>query len=134
MDDFEKNNGKQQEHLAGKSSGESNNRIDFPRKTNQEEYAAEIYPTQRVEDQRQVYSDRDSDNVDTDSIDAGKTTGYVGVGIGIASLFMWSLVLGPVAAVLGLVAFNQGRKTSGGWAIGLGALSVLSYFLLPMGR
>ncbi|MNJ56488.1 hypothetical protein D3C77_520380 [compost metagenome] len=134
MDDFVPNKGKQQEHLSGKSSGHSNDngRIDFPRKSNQEEYAAEIHPTKNIEDYRQVYNDTDSEQ--DRSVDAGKTTGYFGVGLGIASLFMWSLVLGPVAAILGLVAFNQGRKTSGGWAIGLGALSVLSYFILPVLR
>ncbi|MNJ77240.1 hypothetical protein D3C77_746870 [compost metagenome] len=59
---------------------------------------------------------------------SGRISGYVGLAAGIASLFMWSIVLGPIAAVLGFFAYVNGSKTTGIWSIGLGALATLSYF------
>lgn len=107
-------------------------RVDYPRRTHQEEYSAEVAPTGTFESSRGE-ADRDdtADNTGT----AGRTVGYVGVGLGIASLFMWSIVLGPIAAIMGFYAYSQGRKTSGAWAIGLGAIATLSYFfLIPFTR
>ncbi|MNI62135.1 hypothetical protein D3C76_649190 [compost metagenome] len=115
-------------------------RIDYPRKTHREEYAAEVMPLTGA----RARSDRDEMNhtnreilerpeaaqSDADEGTAGRTVGYIGVGLGIASLFMWSIVLGPIAAIMGFYAYSQGRKTSGAWAIGLGIVATLSYFVM----
>lgn len=106
-------------------------RTDYPRVAHEEhneEYAAEFAPTRAdfTETERQ---DIGSDN-GVKELEAGKTVGYIGVGLGIASLFMWSIILGPIAAVLGFYAYSQGRKTSGAWAAGLGIVATLSYFVL----
>ncbi|WP_346657628.1 hypothetical protein [Paenibacillus sp. YPG26] len=61
---------------------------------------------------------------------SGQTAGYVGVALGIASLFIWSIILGPIAAILGFYAYSQGKRTSGAWAAGLGIIATLSYFVL----
>ncbi len=112
----------------------SKKRVDYPRKTHQEEYAAEVVPMNTVADRR--IERRDPDNTkqaersESGTGTAGKTVGYVGVGVGIASLFMWSIILGPLAAVMGIYAYSQGQKTSGAWAIGLGVVATLSYFVL----
>ncbi|MNP15626.1 hypothetical protein D3C76_1079930 [compost metagenome] len=121
------------------SSG--NSRTDYPRKVDREyreEYAAEVTPAgtfsgnvvrgDRSEGTRDLDANRTerADGANT----AGRTVGYVGVGLGIASLFMWSIILGPLAAVMGFYAYSQGNKTSGAWAIGLGIVSTLSYFVL----
>jgi hypothetical protein len=129
-------------------------RIDFPRRDPvnftdhpkgeyDEEFAAEITPTTSLNndwdtaERREDNSDRSDDKERSDVIvnNAGRTVGYVGLGLGIASLFLWSIVLGPLAAVLGFYAYSQGTRTAGAWAIGLGVVATLSYFfLIPFSR
>lgn len=109
-------------------------RVDYPRRTHQEEYSAEVAPTGTFEGSR---GDREAerDGAADDTGTASRTVGYVGVGLGIASLFVWSIILGPLAAVMGFYAYSQGSRTSGAWAIGLGAIAALSYFfLIPFTR
>ncbi|MNO45930.1 hypothetical protein D3C76_362090 [compost metagenome] len=119
-------------------------RIDYPRRTHQEEYAAEVMPlkTARTRDDREEVSRTnreilerpDAARSDVEEGTAGSTVGYIGVGLGIASLFIWSIVLGPIAAIMGFYAYSQGRKASGAWAIGLGIVATLSYFIIPFTR
>lgn len=118
------------------TSRTTKNRVDYPRKTDQEEFGAEVAPVSYVPARdRDVSRDRDVERSDTAEGTAGRTVGYVGVGLGIASLFFWSVILGPLAAIMGFYAYSQGNKTSGAWAIGLGVVSTLSYFvLLPFTR
>lgn len=120
-------------------------RIDYPRKTHQEEYAADVMPLNPVRarndraDRAEVErtnrdiltrpeAARSESDVTEDT--AGRTVGYVGVGLGIASLFIWSIVLGPIAAIMGFYAYSQGKKTAGAWGIGLGIVATLSYFVM----
>lgn len=102
-------------------------RVDFPRKDHREEYAAEVAPPNDVSVNRAEDAGREGT--------AGRTAGYVGLGIGILSLFMWSVILGPIAAVVGYYAYNKGSRTTGAWSIGLGILATISYFILiPFAR
>ncbi|AIQ13937.1 DUF4190 domain-containing protein [Paenibacillus durus] len=108
-------------------------RVDYPRKApeHREEYASEISPfpvrSNSPEDSEERGRDREGE--------ADKTAGYAGLVLGIASLFIWPIILGPSAAVLGYYAYNKGRKTAGGWAIGLGIVATLSYFvMIPFAR
>lgn len=106
-------------------------RVDYPRK-DQEEYAAELAPPvgTSVQNSRSYESE-----IEDDDLSAGRVAGYVGLGIGIASLFMWSVILGPVAAVIGYYAYTQESKTLGAWSMGLGILATISYFvLIPFAR
>ncbi|WP_187386519.1 hypothetical protein [Paenibacillus ihumii] len=121
-------------------------RVDYPRRTHQEEYSDEVAPTHKEEYSAEVAptgtfessrADREADQggAAEDTGTASRTVGYVGVGLGIASLFVWSIILGPLAAVMGFYAYSQGSKTSGAWAVGLGAIATLSYFfLIPFTR
>lgn len=109
----------------------TNHHTDYPRmphKEHNEEYAAEFAPAQAD------FAERDRHEITSDEgireRDAGKSVGYIGVGLGIASLFLWSIILGPIAAVTGFYAYSQGRKASGAWAMGLGILATFSYFVL----
>ncbi|RRJ66694.1 hypothetical protein EHV15_30015 [Paenibacillus oralis] len=121
-------------------STEKQNRIDYPRKDYREEYAAEVTPAGTFSGNAVRGRNADTDGeirdvnrvegADSDVNTAGRTVGYVGVGLGIASLFLWSIILGPLAAVMGFYAYSQGNKTSGAWGIGLGIVSTLSYFVL----
>lgn len=105
-------------------------RVDFPRKDNREEFSAEVAsPVQSTYNRQEETQDKNTD------LTTGRTVGYVGLVLGIISLFMWSVILGPIAAVVGYYAYNKGSKTMGAWAIGLGVLATLSYFILmPFAR
>lgn len=107
------------------------NRVDFPRRDHREEYAAEVAPPMDAQVRRNAGKDRTQDRSNTN----GRTVGYVGLVLGIASLFMWSVILGPIAAVVGYYAYNKGSRTTGAWSIGLGLLATISYFILiPFSR
>lgn len=104
------------------------NRVDFPRKDHREEYAAEVAPPMET-------SARGVNDDDAAGLSAGRTAGYVGLVMGIAALFMWSVILGPIATVVGYYAYSKGSRTTGAWSMGLGILATLSYFILiPFSR
>ncbi|WP_411835248.1 hypothetical protein [Paenibacillus pabuli] len=117
---------------------EQRKRIDYPRRSHREEYGAEVAPptgsirTESTERTDHTPVKREDDGVMKST---GRISGYIGLAFGIASLFMWSIVLGPAAAVLGYYAYVNGRKTAGAWSIGLGAVATLSYFfMIPFAR
>lgn len=111
-------------------------RVDYPRRdrSHEEEYAAEFTPAmqRRVLDRRETSDDHTDDSVkEADD----RTIGYIGLGFGVVSLFVWSIIMGPIAAVLGYYAYAKGQKTAGAWSMGLGIVSTLSYFvLIPFAR
>ncbi|WP_434750112.1 hypothetical protein [Paenibacillus amylolyticus] len=115
-------------------------RVDYPRKSFREEYGAEITPPRAVvrtgdRDRGRLEQVPQKHEADRVMESTGRVAGYMGLAFGIASLFMWSIVLGPAAAVLGYYAFVNGRKTAGAWAIGLGIVATLSYFfMIPFAR
>ncbi len=97
-------------------------RVDYPRR-DEEEFAAEVAPVE--------VNNRNTENdSESDDMSAGRVAGYIGLGIGIASLFMWSVILGPIAAVLGYYAYAQDSRTLGAWSMGLGIVATISYFIL----
>jgi hypothetical protein len=111
-------------------------RVDYPRRdrSHNEEYAAEISPLPaqihrtagRDEAEHASGSVEDSDE---------RKIGYIGLGFGVVSLFIWSIIMGPIATVLGYYAYARGQKTAGAWSMGLGIVSTLSYFvLIPFAR
>ncbi|WP_047013923.1 hypothetical protein [Paenibacillus sp. IHB B 3415] len=110
-------------------------RVDYPRRdrSHNEEYAAEISPlpvqvhsTANRDTERTTGSEKESDE---------RTIGFIGLGFGVVSLFIWSIIMGPIAAVLGYYAYARGQKTAGAWSMGLGIVSTLSYFvLIPFAR
>ncbi|GAK39660.1 hypothetical protein PUW24_26410 [Paenibacillus urinalis] len=105
-------------------------RIDFPRKEHhdhQEEYAAEISPSVRVDSTGETSRARERDE-DTTS----KRIGYLALAVSIVSLFLWSYVVGVIGIVLGYYAFSKGRRTAGGWAMGIGIAALVSYAFLVM--
>ncbi|MGF7046120.1 hypothetical protein J2T13_000582 [Paenibacillus sp. DS2015] len=112
------------------------NRVDYPRldHNHEEEYAAEVAPIP-IRGGREQRSDVTVDDDVNGKTGTGTMAGYIGLALGIASLFMWSIVLGPIAAVTGFYAYSQGSKTTGAWSMGLGILATISYFvLIPFAR
>ncbi|MBW4080113.1 DUF5353 domain-containing protein [Paenibacillus sp. S150] len=110
-------------------------RVDYPRrdKVHNEEYAAEISPLPAHVQRTHI---RGAEAKEETGESSGRPSiGYIGLGFGIVSLFIWSIIMGPVAAVLGFYAYANGQKTAGAWAIGLGIISTLSYFvMIPFAR
>ncbi|GIP20513.1 hypothetical protein J22TS3_07880 [Paenibacillus sp. J22TS3] len=108
---------------------------DYPRRAHREEYGADIapgttyIPASRTNGKRDTTSRSQGTSAQADNT-AGRTAGYIGVALGIASMFIWSIILGPIAAILGFYAYSQGRRTAGAWAAGLGIIATLSYFVL----
>ncbi|MDP9699400.1 hypothetical protein [Paenibacillus sp. FSL K6-1558] len=138
-----KNDDFNDEHLdrynTESQSQQQRQRVDYPRKAYREEYGAEITPraTVRTRESNRVDSDAVPQKHEADRVmeSTGRVAGYMGLAFGIASLFMWSIVLGPAAAVLGYYAYVNGRKTAGAWSIGLGIVATLSYFfMIPFAR
>ncbi|WP_238654613.1 DUF5353 domain-containing protein [Paenibacillus piscarius] len=111
-------------------------RVDYPRRdrSHEEEYAAEISPVM----QGQALNRREESGQNThDSAKEAddRTIGYIGLGFGVVSLFVWSIIMGPIAAILGYYAYARGQKSAGAWSMGLGIVSTLSYFvLIPFAR
>lgn len=112
-------------------------RVDYPRRdiSHNEEYAAELSP---LPSQLQGTGGRsDEAQRTTGGVSEGedRRVGYIGLGFGVVSLFIWSIILGPIAAVLGYYAYVRGQKSAGAWSMGLGIVSTLSYFILiPFAR
>ncbi|WNS43795.1 hypothetical protein [Paenibacillus sp. MMS20-IR301] len=110
-------------------------RVDYPRRdrTHDEEYAAELSP---LPAQLQRTSGRETENSGSSVTDSdNRSIGYIGLGFAVVSLFIWSIIMGPIATVLGYYAYARGQKTAGAWAMGLGIVSTLSYFvLIPFAR
>lgn len=67
-----------------------------------------------------------------DAPEGNKTFGWVSIILAIASLFYWPAVLGPVAAVFGVIAYIRGNRALGAWSVALGLLALLAFlFLVP---
>ncbi|KWX84957.1 hypothetical protein AMQ83_27670 [Paenibacillus riograndensis] len=110
-------------------------RVDYPRrdKAHNEEYAAEISPLPSHVHRGQINGAEAK--TETEASNESRSIGYIGLGFGVVSLFIWSIIMGPIAAVLGYYAYAKGQKTAGAWAMGLGIVSTLSYFILiPFAR
>jgi hypothetical protein len=82
---------------------------------------------ERPWDQREFRTADEQNQTKTRSVGA---LGWTAIIAAFISLFVWPYVLGPAAAVLGFVAYFQGSRTLGIWSIVLGALSMLSYWVL----
>jgi len=62
----------------------------------------------------------------------GRTLGWIGLILAVASLFIMPAILGPAAAVIGFVAYVRGSRALGVWAVALGLLALLAFlFLVP---
>ncbi|MFD1904822.1 hypothetical protein ACFSQ7_13420 [Paenibacillus rhizoplanae] len=114
-------------------------RVDYPRRdrSHNEEYAAELSPLPSML-QSTVVGRSDEAQRTTGGVSEGedRRVGYIGLGFGVVSLFIWSIILGPIAAVFGVLCVCQRtKKSAGAWSMGLGIVSTLSYFILiPFAR
>ncbi|GKU79694.1 hypothetical protein [Paenibacillus sp. L3-i20] len=64
---------------------------------------------------------------------SGGALGFVSLLFAIASMFIWPVLMGATAAVLGYVAYRQGSRALGGWAMTIGIIAVtFNIILVPL--
>jgi hypothetical protein len=61
---------------------------------------------------------------------AGSGMGFTGIGLSILSLFLLPYLLAPIGIVLGYLAFRRGARTTGVWAMVVGAVAILGAILI----
>ncbi|MFF2482005.1 hypothetical protein [Paenibacillus sp. NPDC058071] len=63
----------------------------------------------------------------------GTALGWTALAFAVASWFVWPVLLGLTSIALGGIAFWQGARTIGGWAIAIGLIAVLlSLVVVPL--
>ena len=73
--------------------------------------------------------DRDGEN---ETAAAGRGVGYAALALSILSLFVLPVLFGATGIVLGFIARRRGSESLGGWAIAIGAISIIvGMFILP---
>lgn len=95
-----------------------------------EETAAEIAAPVHLRN----YQDQDSrgrqENMDREA--GGTMLGFTALALSILSLFFLPVLLGIAGIVLGFMAMRRGASKAGGWAIGIGAVSlIIGMFITP---
>lgn len=55
----------------------------------------------------------------------GRGVGYIGLALSILSLFVFPVLLGAAGIIVGFIARRRGAGSLGGWAIGIGVVSIL---------
>ncbi|AGX05535.1 hypothetical protein B14911_07750 [Bacillus sp. NRRL B-14911] len=63
---------------------------------------------------------------------SGGMMGYGALALSILSLFVLPILFGAAGIILGFIARRRGARTTGAWAIGIGAVSIIiGIFILP---
>lgn len=74
-------------------------------------------------------TDRDDNR---DGVSEGRGIGYAALAISIISLFVLPVLLGACGIIVGYIARRRGAGALGGWAMGIGIVSlVLGIFITP---
>ncbi|WP_424766210.1 hypothetical protein [Paenibacillus sp. sgz302251] len=72
-----------------------------------------------------------AERVDTET--GGFALGWVSLVFAVASWFIWPVLLGVTAAVLGFIAYRQGARALGGWAMAIGLIALaLNLIIVPL--
>ncbi|WP_231689617.1 DUF308 domain-containing protein [Bacillus sp. FJAT-27245] len=95
----------------------------------QEETAAEIAAPVSV---RQNREGQRAGGREMDRDTAGGMLGFAALVSAILSLFVMPVILGAAGIIIGFLAMRRGATKSGGWAIGIGAISlIIGIFITP---
>nr|WP_316572094.1 hypothetical protein [Neobacillus sp. YIM B06451] len=96
---------------------------------NREETAAEIAAPVPIRQNRR--EERASEG-GMDQETAGGMLGFAALALSILSLFLMPVILGAAGIIVGFLAMRRGATKSGGWAIGIGAISlIIGIFITP---
>lgn len=72
------------------------------------------------------------DDTDRETETAGRGMGIAALVLSILSLFVFPVLFGATGIVLGFIARRRGALSLGGWAIGIGVVSIIiGMFILP---
>ncbi|OUS77505.1 hypothetical protein B1748_06805 [Paenibacillus sp. MY03] len=75
---------------------------------------------------------RGAAELDTVTESTGTAVGWVALVFAIASWFIWPVLIGATATVMGFIAYRQGAKGLGAWAIGIGLTALaLNLIIVP---
>ncbi|TGA99600.1 hypothetical protein E4665_04560 [Sporolactobacillus shoreae] len=120
--------------MAGKDHFDEGSLYDKRHAFNNEEYAKELAADQYDPEAGGDRSDnhRPSRSGDRDLIEGGRGMGWLSLVLSIAALFFLPVILGIAGIIIGYIAFRQGARTLGGWAIGIGAVAVLIQLMAPL--
>lgn len=67
-----------------------------------------------------------------DAESSGTALGWVSLLFAIASWFVWPVLMGATATILGFIAYRRGAKGLGGWAMGVGLVALaLNLIIVP---
>jgi hypothetical protein len=84
----------------------------------------------RPDMRRDADYDRHEDKDET--VDDGRRMGYLAIVLSVISLFIFPVILGAAGIIVGFIARRRGAEGLGGWAIGIGIVSlILGIFILP---
>jgi hypothetical protein len=101
---------------------------DFKRPEFNEEAAAELAVPVSAANADNVRGLQKDATVKTRS--AARAVGWTALVLAVLSLFVWPVLLGGTAAVVGYVAFRQGSRGLGAWSITLGLIAAMVYLIL----
>ncbi|QYR20118.1 DUF4190 domain-containing protein [Paenibacillus sp. sptzw28] len=122
-----RNMGHHQKHSADDVS-KTHQSLELDSRPYNAEMAAEIAPPTAAG--RQDRSRRLRNDAVQETRSAGVATGWSALVLAVMSWFIWPVLLGVSAAVVGYIAFRQGARVLGIWSITLGLIAMLSYLVL----
>ncbi|GGL40119.1 hypothetical protein [Sporolactobacillus putidus] len=97
-----------------------------------EEYAKELAADQYDPESGRAEHDRPFGTGERRVFENGRGMGWLALVFSVAALFFLPIVLGIVGIIIGYIAFREGARTLGGWAIGIGCAAVLIQLFSPM--
>lgn len=89
--------------------------------------ASPVYGAGRSVDRSEA-ANREEEDDGTRS--GGYAIGWVALTFAIASWFIWPVLLGATAAVIGYLAYRQGARGLGGWSMAIGLTAVVLYLVI----
>ncbi|RYM02224.1 hypothetical protein EWH99_11400 [Sporolactobacillus sp. THM7-7] len=100
---------------------------------NNEEYAKELSADQYDPEARKREGEgRPGFRWGDRQAEGGRGAGWLALVISIIALFFLPVILGIAGIIIGYIAFRQGARTLGGWAIGIGIVAVCIQLLSPL--
>ncbi|CAM4520269.1 hypothetical protein FHS16_001138 [Paenibacillus endophyticus] len=86
-----------------------------------------VMQTERREDRHVERAER------ADTRAGGYALGWVSLVFAIASWFIWPVLMGATATVLGYMAYRQGARGLGGWSMAIGLIALaLNLIIVPL--
>lgn len=73
---------------------------------------------------------RRQDEQQTEGTNEGNGLGITGLILSLVSIFIWPAVLGPAGMIVGFFAWRRGARTTGIWAMVIGAFALLMALLI----